>query len=567
MTKTVIFFVIAALFLGFGLHSAHRETGINQKPKGKGFDPKPNIIIIMADDLGFSDLGCYGGEIDTPNLDRLALNGVRSNAFYNTSRCCPTRASLLTGLYPHQAGLGRMTMDAGLPGYRGSLQPNTVTLAEVLKKQGYQTGMVGKWHVSETVDLGGEKQLKWLSHQEENGPFSNLDSYPTARGFDKYYGNLWGVVDYFDPFSLVNGTEQVKDVPDDYYHTKAICDSAVAYVEQFSRKRNPFFLYVAHCAPHWPLQAPEDAVQKYMKVYQKGWKAIRRDRYERLINKGIISRETELPDFMFPNKEWNTNPDKDWDARAMAVHAAMVDLLDKSVGKLLDELESSGELDNTLILFLSDNGASAERPSKYGPGFDRAGSTRNGEMVSFPVDKEALPGPQTVVSGIGPTWAHTVNTPFRYWKARVFEGGINTPFIAFWPRGIKEKGAVRELPAHVTDIMATCIDVAGGKYPTTFKGHAITPSPGKSIMPILNGTARSGTQATFFWEHFGAKALRKANWKLVKLDGQSPWELYDLAVDKTEIHDVAMKNKELVKQLQEEWERLAHTYQVYPAPN
>ena len=539
------------------------------KSNVQGFeeDSRPNIIVIMADDLGFSDLGCYGGEIETPNLDYLAANGVRSNAFYNTSRCCPTRASFLTGLYPHQAGLGRMTMDAGLPGYRGSLQSNTVTIAEVLKDAGYQTGMTGKWHVSETVDLGGEKQLKWLSHQENNGPFSDLKSYPTARGFDKYYGNIWGVVDYFDPFSLVNGNEEVKQVPKDYYHTNAIGDSAVAYIEQFSKNKNPFFLYIAHCAPHWPLQAPEDAIQKYLKVYEKGWEDIRIKRYNRLIQKGIISKESELPAFMFPEKNWEANPNKAWDIRAMAVHAAMVDLLDQSVGKLLDKLKETGEIDNTMIIFLSDNGASSERPSKYGPGFDRAGNTRDGKAVNFPVEKDSLPGPRTVLSGIGPQWAHTANTPFRYWKARVYEGGINTPFIAHWPNGGLKNGAINSLPAHVTDLMATCIDLANTSYPEQYRGRKITASPGRSLIPILTGVASKGTQETFFWEHFGSNAFRKNNWKLVKLDAKSPWELYDLSTDKTEIDNVAEKHPKLVAELVQEWEDLADRYNVYPAPN
>ena len=568
MNTKPTFHFAALLAIAIGIFSVGCKSKTNKPATsmGNSFSDKPNIIIIMADDLGFSDLGCYGGEIETPNLDRLAANGVRSNAFYNTSRCCPTRASLLTGLYPHQAGLGRMTMDARLPGYRGSLQPNTVTIAEVLKDAGYQTGMTGKWHVSETVDLGNEKQLKWLAHQKNNGPFSDIASYPTSRGFDKYYGNIWGVVDYFDPFSLVNGTEEVKEVPKDYYHTNAIGDSAVAYVEQFSGYKNPFFLYVAHCAPHWPLPAPVETIQKYVKVYEKGWEAIRDKRYEKLKSQGILTEQSRLPAFMFPEENWEENIDKAWDVRAMAVHAAMVDLLDQSVGKLLYKLEATGELNNTMILFLSDNGASSERPSKYGPGFDRAVSTRDGRIVNFPVNKDSLPGPQTVLSGIGPKWAHTVNTPFRYWKARVYEGGINTPFIAFWPDGIKDKGAIREFPAHVTDIMATCLAVSGAEYPKRYKGNEITPTVGRSFLPILKGTANSGTQETFFWEHFGSNALRKGDWKLVKLDSKSPWELYNISSDKTEIDNVAKDHQEVVAELAEEWKKLAKQYHVYPAP-
>jgi len=460
-----------------------------------------------------------------------------------------------------------MTMDAGLPGYRGSLQENTVTIAEVLKNSGYQTGMVGKWHVSETVDLGGEKQLQWLAHQETGRPFSDLDSYPTARGFDKYYGNIWGVVDYFDPFSLVNGIEEVKEVPEDYYHTEAIGDSAVAYVKDFSKKKEPFFLYVAHCAPHWPLQAPVASVKKYEDVYRVGWRQIRKNRYDRLIEKGILPRDiAKLPAFMFPNTEWETDPDKEWDARAMAVHAAMVDVMDQSIGKLLDKLEETGEMDNTLILFLSDNGASPERPSEYGPGFDRAGSTRDGRTIVFPIDKDSMPGPQTVVSGIGPQWAHTSNTPFRYYKARVYEGGINTPFIAHWPDGGLKKGAVYSAPGHVSDLMATCIDLAETTYPNEFKGHSITPTVGSSLLPILQGTKDTGTQDLYFWEHFGSNAIRKGDWKLVKLDNDSKWELYDLSKDRTETNNLAEQHPQKIKELERAWERLAKEYHALPAP-
>ena len=260
-------------------------------------------MLILADDLGFSDLGCYGGEIETPNINSLAADGLSFNAFYNTSRCCPSRASILTGQYPHQAGIGRMTMDMGLPGYKGTLDENTVTVAEILKNAGYQTGMTGKWHVSPTNALEREKQLKWLSHQENYGDFSDTTTYPIARGFDKYFGNIWGVVDYFDPFSLVNGKEQVMEVPDDYYHTDAIGDTAVAYVEQFSKVDKPFFLYVAHTAPHWPLQAPEELIKKYKDTYKDGWRKTRQERYQRLIDKGILQGDVAaLSDFMFPEK-------------------------------------------------------------------------------------------------------------------------------------------------------------------------------------------------------------------------------------------------------------------------
>lgn len=538
--------------------------------KAEKQDERPNIVLILADDLGFSDLGCYGGEIDTPNLNGLAADGLRFNAFYNTSRCCPSRASILSGQYPHQAGIGRMTMDMGLPGYKGTLDENTVTVAEILKGAGYQTGMTGKWHVSPTNALEREKQLKWLSHQENYGVFSDTTTYPTARGFDKYYGNIWGVVDYFDPFSLVNGKEQVMDLPDDYYHTDAIGDTAVAYIEQFSKVDKPFFLYVAHTAPHWPLQAPEELIEKYKDTYKDGWRKTRQERYQRLIDKGILQGDVAaLSDFMFPERTWEDNPNKEWDARAMAVHAAMVDRLDKTVGDLIAELKRTGEYENTVILFLSDNGASSERPSQYGPGFDRAGMTREGEEVHFPTDKnpEYMPGLQTTVSGIGPQWANVANTPFRYWKARVYEGGITSPLIVHWPNGVTEKGAIRPQVAHVIDIMPTLIDLADTKYPETYNGHKVDRIYGKSMLPAIEGKETGDINKVLFWEHFGSAALRKGEWKAVQLDAGSQWELYNLEKDRTETHNLAAEYPEKLNELKREWKKMADSLDVFPRPN
>lgn len=538
------------------------------KPVATTDSKKPNIVIILADDLGYSDLGCYGGEINTPNLDYLATNGMRFTQFYNTSRCCPTRASLLTGLYPHQAGIGRMTFDNGQPGYRGYLTENTVTLAEVLKQAGYSTGMTGKWHVSETIALEKEKHLKWLAHQENFGPFSDTAQYPLARGFDKFYGNIWGVVDYFDPFSLVNGKEQVLDVPSDYYHTDAISDSAVAYVQQFSKKDNPFFLYIAHTAPHWPLQALPEDIARYEGMYKDGWQAVREKRYQRMIDLGLLDSATaKLTPWMFPDKDWQQNADAEWDAHAMAVHAAMVERMDKGVGKLIDKLRELGELDNTLILFLSDNGASNEDPGKYGPGFDRAGSTRDGKAVTFPLvkTKENLAGPQTVHTGIGTQWAHTLNTPFRFWKSKIYEGGICTPMIAHWPAGITATNSINTEMGHVVDFMATCTDLAGVAYPTAFKQHAITPQQGTSLVPVFTNGDRKDPES-IFWEHFGSKGLRQGKWKLVKLGDDDPWQLFDLDLDRTENNDLASKYPDVVSNMQAKWEELANATQVYPLP-
>ncbi|AKQ46175.1 arylsulfatase [Rufibacter radiotolerans] len=551
------------LFLGLACLTGCSGGVTGQKEKE---DKRPNIVVILADDLGYSDVGCYGGEISTPALDSLAQNGLRFTQFYNVSRCCPTRASLMTGLYPHQAGIGGMTHDNKTPGYRGYLTENTVTIAELLRAAGYHTGMVGKWHISQTEELPKEEHLKWLAHQVEKEKFSPLSQYPTARGFDKYYGNLWGVVDYFDPFSLVNGITPVKSVPKDYYHTTAIGDSAVAYVEKFTKDEKPFFLYVAHTAPHWPLQAPHEDIAKYENTYQVGWEAIRNARYDRMVKMGLLEEKSApLSPWMFPEKKWDTNSDQEFDARAMAVHAAMVDRMDQTIGKLVQKLKDKGELDNTIIFFLSDNGTSSERPSKYGPGFDRAGSTRQGVPVVFPVDKQALPGSQMVHSGIGPEWASVGNTPFRYFKAKLHEGGMNTPFIVHWPAKVKNKGGFSRQPAHVMDIMATCLDASGATYPQTFEGRPLTPMAGKSFLGALLGKEQPGHE-TIFWEHLGAAALRQGNWKLVRLGAKAKWELYDLAQDRTETNNLADQNPGKVTAMAQVWEKMAQEQNVYPGP-
>lgn len=555
-----VFLMVLSLISGCGGNPSNKTE--------KDKDERPNIVIIMADDLGFSDLGCYGGEIHTPAIDSLAMNGLRFTSFYNAGRCCPTRASLLTGLYPHQAGIGAMTKDEKLPGYRGYLTENTVTIAEILKKEGYNTGMVGKWHVSETVSLEKEKQLEWLAHEKSYGDFSDVSSYPTSRGFEKYYGNIWGVVDYFDPFSLVNGEEPVASVPDDYYHTIAIGDSAISYVEEFSKEDKPFFLYVAHTAPHWPLQALPEDIEKYKDVYKAGWEAIRKARFQKIQDLNLFGEaDVKLSPELFPKLDWENNPDSIWDARAMAVHAAMIDRMDQTIGQLVRTLKEKGEFKNTVIMFLSDNGASAERPSKYGPGFDRAGRTREGKKIKFPVDKNlnALPGPQTVLSGIGPQWANVSNTPFRYYKAKLYEGGICTPFIVHWPKGLKQEGDITAQTGHVIDIMATSLDLAGASYPETFEDREITPMEGKSLVPILKGEVREGHDF-LIWEHFGARAIRKDDWKLVRLNRNADWELFNLSEDRTEMNDLSDEYPKKVKELAELWDEQAHRLNVFPTP-
>jgi arylsulfatase A-like enzyme len=561
MKKLILpFLAVTSIFL-FVFFKADSQKDVKVKAK------RPNIILILADDLGYSDIGCYGGEINTPNLDFLAKNGLRYKQFYNTSRCCPTRASLLTGLYNQQAGIGKMTDAEDEPGYQGHITDNAVTLAEVLKTAGYHTAMSGKWHVSNT---NGQKtpqeQMAWLNHKKDFGDFSPISQYPTSRGFERFFGTIWGVVDFYDPFSLVSGTTPIKEVPKNYYHTDAINDTAVKYIRSYAKEKKPFFLYVAENAPHWPLMALPEDIAKYKETYKVGWQAIRETRYKKMIALGLIDpKVTKLSD-QWKGDSWTNNPTKEWDAMAMAVHAAMIDRMDQGIGRIIKSLKETGQLDNTLILFLSDNGASNEIAANYGPGFDRSNQTRDGRPIIYATKKEAMPGPQTTYSSIGPKWANVANTPYEYWKAESYEGGVHTPMIAFWPKGISApKGSYTDQVGHVMDFMATFTELAGANYPKIYKGHKITPTSGKSIVSSFEGKI-SGGHDELFNEHFGARYARKGNWKLVSLSNDSTWRLYDLAKDKTETKDLASTNPQKVHQLDSLWQKWANTHQVFPKP-
>ena len=388
---------------------------------------RPNIILILADDMGYSDPGCYGGEIKTPNIDNLAVQGLRFTQFYNASRSCPSRASLLTGLYPHQAGLAQNGKN---------LSKNAVTIAEVLKDTGYRTGMSGKWHLSETVPLKNvQDQLKWLSHQVDSGNFAPLETYPHNRGFENFWGIIWGVVDYFDPFSLVHNVDPVKEVPGDFYMTDFITEKSLELIDEFRQDRNPFFLYVSYTSPHWPLHALPEDISKYSGKYDDGWDSLRIRRYRRMIELGLFDRETAQLAKNESGLVWEDCKRKEWEAAHMEVHAAMVDRMDQGIGRIITKLKEEKILDNTLIFFLADNGASPERGFK--PGFDRSGFTRTGDTIIY--DTFERPGPQKTYGYLGRAWAGAVNSPFRYWKAQSFEGGMCTPLIVHWPGGLKDK--------------------------------------------------------------------------------------------------------------------------------
>ena len=523
---------------------------------------RPNILLILADDLGYSDLGCMGGEIHTPNIDALAARGLRFTQFYNCGRCCPTRASLMTGLYPHQAGVGRMTTDAGRAGYRGYLTDNTVTIAEVLRSAGYRTGMAGKWHLSVTKE--GPQHMKHLNNQEILEKFADRATYPVSRGFDEHYGIIWGVGNYFDPFSLVNNLEPVRSVPKGYYITDALTEHALAMIDEYVQTpQQPFFLYVAYTAPHFPLHGLAEDIEKYEEMYKAGWDRVRQARFERMLEKQILMRGTKLGPRSDSAGLWEANRTKDWDARAMAVHAAMVDRMDQGVGRIVARLTEKKLLDNTLILFLSDNGASPEvYPT---PGFDRPSQTRDGRKIAYPPQKNVMPGTDDTFFYLGPTWASVCNTPLRYWKAEMHEGGICTPMIAHWPAGLKPRpGEITSRPLHVMDVMPTLIELAGAKYPDEFRGHKITPIEGVSF-------AREFRMESFVahemlaWEHFGARAIRQVSWKLVARKG-GPWELYRVFGDRGETEDLAAREPGKVRELAEKWEAWAKRTNVYPVP-
>ncbi|MBI1372405.1 MAG: sulfatase-like hydrolase/transferase [Phycisphaera sp.] len=541
---------------------AARATHAQTRPDA----PRPNILVILLDDMGWSDLGCYGGEVRTPNIDSLAAGGLRFTEFYNTSRCCPTRASLLSGLYPHQAGIGKMTFDEGpdKPGYRGVLQPTCVTIAEVLRTSGYRTAMVGKWHVSLTQTIGkhnSPEQLDWLNHRAYfDRDFADPATYPVGRGFEEHYGVIWGVVDYFDPFSLVHNTTPIREVPKGYYITDALTDHAIEYINKYTADGEPLFLYAAYTAPHWPLHALPQDIDKYKDTYTPGFDATRQARYKRQVEMGLIDpKRAPLSERMWPDKDIDDLKHPDFEARRMAVHAAMIDRVDQGVGRIIATLKQRGLFDNTLIMVLSDNGACAEQPSRFGPGFDRNGGLRNGEPVHYvknDADEVMMPGPENVYTGIGPRWANVGNTPFRWWKAEEYHGGVMTPLIVHWPAGLKVKpGSITHQPGHVIDIMATCVDLAGATYPTRYKDHDITPMEGRSLRPIFEGEQRAGHEAIYF-EHFGGASIRMGDWKLVRHNGK-PWELYNLAEDLTETHDVAASQAERVASMKAKWEQWA----------
>jgi arylsulfatase A-like enzyme len=485
---------------------------------------RPNIVVILADDLGFSDLGCYGSEIATPNLDRLAARGLRFTQFYNCARCCPTRAALLTGLYPHQTGVGDMEPDLGNPAYQGFLNDRCVTIAEALRPHGYRTLMSGKWNV-------GHIRPHW----------------PVDRGFDHSFGLLRGASDYFDPrvgprrnaspFALDD--QPVRSFDEKFYATDAFTDHAVRWIEE-SAGKGPVFLYTAYTAPHSPLQARADDIAKYRGKYREGWDVLRGRRRARMIESGLLDATTPLSPRDLRVPDWSRTDDQDFQDLKMAVYAAPVGSMDRGIGRIIAALERRGVLDDTLILFLSDNG---------GDGGNEAST------------KDLPPGPKASSHIYGRPWAQLSNTPFRGYKHEMLEGGIATPLIAHWPAVIRTAGISRET-GHVIDLMATCLEAAGAVYPRTHEGHAILPMEGRSLVPIFR-TGKREPHDALFWEHEGNRAVRQGNWKLVAMPA-GPWQLYDLAADRTEANNLAALNPAKIQELAALYEAWARRCGVLP---
>lgn len=512
---------------------------------------KPNFLIILNDDMGYSDIQCYGGEVDTRNLDRLAENGLRFTQFYNSPRCAPTRASLLTGLHPHQCGIGILTENLGPEGYEGNLNNKNITIAELLKENGYATYGVGKWHLSQNIS------------EETN-------AWPTNRGFESFYGILPGATTYYYPVMVIKDTEEISesDEKGEYYITDAISNMAVDNINQHCKgnKDKPFFQYVAFNAPHWPLHAPEEDVEKYKGRFDGGWDQLRKQRLERMIDMGIIDESWVLTHRDSDVVPWEEANNKEWEARRMEVYAAQINRMDKGIGRIIDALQYNGQLDNTIIMFLSDNGACEEKLEESDRDFFAnlkmlRDETRDGKPVQFGNNPNVMPGADETYQSYGTAWANVSNTPFRLYKHWTHEGGISTPFIIHWPEGIEEKGKLRHTPAQLTDIMATIVDITGVNYPAVYQKRKIPPMEGKSFFEVLKKDTK--IRKGMFWEHEGNGAYRDNNFKLVKRFPDN-WELYDMSKDRTEMNDISGQYPKMVEKMKKKWEEKADYVGVIP---
>ena len=484
---------------------------------------KPNIILIVVDDMGYSDIGAYGSEIHTPNIDKLAFEGIRLKEFYNNSICAPTRASLLTGQYPHKAGVGYFDVNLGLPPYQGYLNKESLTLGEVFKQNGYSTLLSGKWHV-------GNDSTAW----------------PNQRGFDQYYGVIGGGANYFDagplplgptpyPVVIEENNQRLHPKPGSYYFTDEIANHAVKYIDDACKTDKPFFLYLAFNAPHWPLQALPEDIAKYKGRDDLGWDSLRTERLKKQRALGLLDSNQTIADRDDDVPDWNSltyDEQQLWKAK-MEVYAAMLDRADQGIGKVLAKLKELKKDDNTLIVFISDNGAPAEDVAHLG-----SHANRN----SGPVGTEGSFESQ------GKNWSFVSNAPFRSFKSFAYEGGISSPFIAWYPGKIKA-GTIARGTAHLIDIAPTFYDVANAKYPAVYNGVKTNSLPGRSLTGLLFNGTELNREEPIFWERAGNRAVRKGKWKLVSIYPTYNWELYDIDTDRGETKNVAAANPKLVNEL------------------
>lgn len=508
-------------------------------PKEK--TPRPNIIVILTDDMGYSDLGCYGGEIETPHIDQLAANGLRWSQFYNNARSCPSRAVLMTGLYPHQAGMGWMACaDEQTPAYHAGLNNHCVTIGEVLTDAGYETYMVGKWHLCSERQCDGEV----------------LETWPVQRGFRHYYGIPEGASHYFHA-RMVSGETRLPVTTDEdhFYITDALADSAATFVRRHDYSEKPLFLYYAFNAPHWPLHAHPEDIQRYRERYEAGWDVLRQKRFEKQIALGLFPEGTELSprDESVPAWDSLTDEQRHEFVNRMAIYAAQVDAIDQGVGKLVQALKDAGQFDNTVIMLMDDNGACAESLG------NRHGDEIDGSAATYESYRK--------------NWANLSSTPYREYKHYTNEGGIATPLIVSWPAGISKKDNgrfVREY-GYFADIMATCVDLAGATYPETYKGESIHPLEGVSLVPNFKG--RHVRRGLTFWEHEINIAVRDGKWKLNILNHETAepdltrFELYDMEKDPTELHNLASEDPERAQALFDAWQKWAEKVGAYPLSN
>jgi len=493
---------------------------------------KPNVIVILADDLGYSDLGCFGSEINTPNIDRIAQEGITFTQFYNAARCNPTRAALLTGRYPHQTDVG--FSDVGIPGYRGRLNLESVTIAEILQRSGYRTLMSGKWH---------------LGHEPEQ--------WPVKRGFDRFFGLIGGAGSFWEvlpdeQYQLALDDQIWNPAPeDDFYFTEAITDHALEFIDEAVRENNPFFLYLSYTAPHWPLHARSRDIAKYRGSYLIGWDALRERRYARQLELGIADESMTISRRDDAVQRWDRVPEQEkdkWDL-LMSVYAAMIDSMDQGIGQVMSKLDTLGIDENTLILFLSDNGGCESVPK----------ATTAGSDPSIPA------GPKGGYHGYGPEWANASNTPFRKFKRFTNEGGISTPLLARWPATIKAGGKTDRDIGHVIDLLPTILDVTDSTYPENSYSNSSIKPEGLSLAPSFKQESRPLHQF-LYWEHTGNRAVRTQDWKLVG-GRNGPWELYRIDQDRTEMRNLAPHEPDIVQDLAQRYEKWAQRTGVLPWPH